>query len=87
MFTYYRCDREYAGRLVLPYLLLLSSYIYGFYNFRYSQIEHLYNLTEKVGSCINMLVANGLSPVDIILAHGITKHVILIALVSVEYAL
>ena len=53
MFTYYHCDSQYAGRLAVPYLLILSSYIYGFYNFRYSQIEHLYNLTEKVGSYIH----------------------------------
>jgi len=58
LFTYYRCDREYAGRVAAPYLLILSSYIYGLYNFRYSQIEHLQNLTEKVGSCIQIHANN-----------------------------
>lgn len=47
-FLYYRCDEKYVARVVIPVVLVVSSYIYGLYIFRYAQIEHLSSLTEKV---------------------------------------
>ena len=47
-FLYYRCDGKYFLRAFIPVLLVVASYIYGVYIFRYVQIEHLSSLTEKV---------------------------------------
>ena len=53
---YYRCDENYFLRVVIPVVLVVVSYIYGVYIFRYAQVEHLSSLTEKVSSYRHQLI-------------------------------
>lgn len=47
-FVYLRCDGAFVRVKAVANLLVLISYVFGYYIFRYSQREHLSNLTEKV---------------------------------------
>ena len=47
-FIYLRCDEGYVRSKAVGNILILISYVFGYYIFRYSQREHLSNLTEKV---------------------------------------
>ena len=47
-FVFLRCDEGFVRFKGVGNLLVLISYVFGYYIFRYSQREHLSNLTEKV---------------------------------------
>ena len=47
-FIFLRCDEGFVRLKVVQNILILISYVFGYYIFRYSQREHLSNLTEKV---------------------------------------
>ena len=59
-FIYLRCDRGYVRLKVVGNLVVLISYLFGYYIFRYSQREHLSNLTEKVCRIIVYIILCGI---------------------------
>ena len=66
-FIFLRCDQSFVRMKAVAKVLILISYVFGYYIFRYSQREHLSNLTEKVSviyflygtyMCIHMYICN-----------------------------